>query len=861
MATFSVTTNSNFQDAAFSTRAGNDTYNVSAGARLTIDTDTRYCTNATATTGNLGNVTINSSTGGELYVDGTGVRLIPYNTGTGNVPAIGTTITQGGVTSYLLGVWSALNVAPTAAAAAMPASGYIKVKNKAGGSYAAGALTGIGATATGADVVGWIEVVGVEAATMTVPRLGRVTMRGAWFAVGSTSGSSATTYQLPASLANTYYPGVWIETTAGSGSYEFWPSAGSLVAASSTATDAVRGKVCWISSQGLLRLGSDGTNTVGNLPGAGRAIRVPNIVTINVTSAAMSTNAVPNATLATRYDFTTTGGGAIDLDVANLAWFPSFAQAYSVALTNVGVLEQILMSEIASPMTWSDVGVGQTAAQTQYALSMSVCLAGGTFTRLTLTRSALATSGTYVYAMTDCSGFSFVDHVVRALVYRAHATTGTILLTRVSSCSWTTVTLGAGRVVATTCSFLTFTTVTYYDHPGGTTLTTFSHYAFDLSVVCTDIKVDGLSFGGLTNVQPYLGILSIGAAGCARIKLRNIGTRASPLSLGSANASAYVLVIAAAAAALDVRVQRCWVTLTRTGLWSVDNSSKGFIFEASGGDNADAPVVSVLNGKVKGVRCAITLTAQTAVYGTHWWDTFTSDTAGRIGFFCNEATAETAVEVEVTAGSPAFTSAGGLYMPAIGDQVVFTMSYFALGHTAFQNSAAVMAGGTIGNYTLEFQADVLNGGGWSSWSTLNGTNLSALTLDPAKGVKLKIRITTSATNSAAITSLYMLTNSTLAAQGDNLYPLDTYTLTVAGLQSPSEVRVFDAADPTTEIGGQEDVTTGSFELDVDPVTYPSVHVSVLALGYQNVRYKDVDITGGDVALLVQQQIDRQYENP
>ena len=51
MATFTLSANQNFQDAAFSTRAGNDTYNL-AGFRLTIDTDTRYCTNATATTGN-----------------------------------------------------------------------------------------------------------------------------------------------------------------------------------------------------------------------------------------------------------------------------------------------------------------------------------------------------------------------------------------------------------------------------------------------------------------------------------------------------------------------------------------------------------------------------------------------------------------------------------------------------------------------------------------------------------------------------------------------------------------------------------------------------------------------------------------
>jgi hypothetical protein len=210
MATFDLTADQNWQDAAFSTRAGGDTYNLS-GYTLTIDTDTRYCTNSNATKGAMGPVNDSSSLGGVLYIDGTKVRIIPYDTGSGNVPAIGTSITQGGVSGYLLGVWSALNVAPTAAAAAMPASGWIKIKNKTGGDYAAGALGGISANATGADVVGWIEVAAPIPQTLTFGRKGTFRILGEWYAAGLTSGSTAQTIQLPASLAYTYYPGVWIE--------------------------------------------------------------------------------------------------------------------------------------------------------------------------------------------------------------------------------------------------------------------------------------------------------------------------------------------------------------------------------------------------------------------------------------------------------------------------------------------------------------------------------------------------------------------------------------------------------------------------------------------------------------------------
>lgn len=859
MATFNVTTNANFQDAAFSTRAGNDTYNISAGARLTIDTDTRYCTNATATTGNLGPVTINSSTGGELYIDGTGVRLIPYNTGTGNVPAIGTTISQGGVSAYLLGVWSAFNAAPTAAGAAMPASGYIKVKNKTGGNFAAGALTGIGASATGADIVGWIEVVGVEAATCTVPRLGKVTARGEWFEHPTlTSGSAATTYQLPASLANTYYPGVWVETGAGTGVFEFYPNAGSLVAASSTGTDAVRGKVCWISSQGLLRLGSDGTNTVGFLPGSGRKIRVPNIVTINVTSAAMSTNALPNATLATRYDFTTTGAGVIDLDRINLAWYPSFAQPYSVTLANVAILEQLSVSEIASPISWSNVGVGQTAAQAQFALLMSLCFAGGAVTDCTWSCATLAASGRYVRSLTDVSGIAFTRDRVLSFVARGNATTGNATMTRVNSCTWTDCVFGVGRQLMTTCTDLTFTNSTYYDAPGAATGTGNPMFVWDLASACARITMSGLTFGGLTNVHPYSGILNVGAAGCTIIKLRNIGTRASPLSLGSANQSGLLLQLATGAAANDVRVQRCYVSNTRTNLLTGDNSSKNLLVESCAVDAADAPLIAVLNARLRAVLCTPPMTAQTSVYGSHWFDCFTSTTAGRIGLVMNEATADTTAQVTFTAGTPRFTSAGGLYMPTVGDQVVFEMPARAIAHTAFQNSAAVMAGGTIGNYTLEFDADT--GSGFAgSWTTLNGANLSALSLNAATGVRLRLRITTAIANATAITSLYVLTTTNDAGR-DNQYPLDLTTLTLTGLVSGSDVVILTAGTSTERANiNANSGSTYAFQYEYAPGE--TVDVCVYKAGYVPFAIRGYALGSTDASLPIAQLADRNYANP
>lgn len=303
------------------TRAAGDTYSITSGAVLTIDGDTRYDLKGGALL-SLNSITIDS-TGGSVLVDGRYTRLIPFNSGTGNVPVSGTTISQGGVTGKLVGVWSAINTAPTAAGAAMPTAGYIKVKQVSQvPCYSAGALTGIGATATGEDVVGWIEIVGDDGGTITAPRSGSVDILGDWFAVGDTSGVNTTDYQLPTSGSVQYYPGVYVSKTSTPATdldYEFYPNAQVIAGtANLIGSDEVRGKVCWISpTTGLLRFGRCLSNTDnGYLPPSGRKIVVPNVLLVTCTTAARGTNALPNTTLATRYDFTTTNGGAVNIDKA-----------------------------------------------------------------------------------------------------------------------------------------------------------------------------------------------------------------------------------------------------------------------------------------------------------------------------------------------------------------------------------------------------------------------------------------------------------------------------------------------------------------------------------------------------------------
>lgn len=1069
MATFTITSSVNID--SLTAKAGGDTYNLNGGY-LTIDQDSRYGLNQHVSA-SIGPFTGSASLGGTLKIDGTAVRLIPYTSGSGTVPTGSTAISIGGASGLLIGVYSGsgLDVAPTASGSAMPATGFVKIKQWNGVAYATGSLTGITASATDVDRAGWIEVVGDQFAGVILNRLNNFIVTGTYYQIGTTDGNRATTYQIPSNGQLQYHAGVEVETIV-SGTYEFYPCAGTRAALlANIATDDVRGKVCWIGTDGLLRFGHDGTNSTGGyIVPSGRKIRIANVFLVNCTTTARNANILPNATLATRFELATTGGGVITANCASISWYFNMAQPFSVSLNNVGICTSLLLSECASEITWDNVNVGQEAANTQIALTINTCLAGGTISNSIFTRAAQATA-VPVVSMSDNDGFTFINCRSVSLTKAANAGATSFLLTRTNNTTFTNTTIGGGKIFLTTCSDVTCTDTIYYDDPALTTSVAIVMYAFEVGTNCLRCTFDGLTFGGLRMCQPFSGLLSILAAGCKEIKLRNLGTYASPLDLGDVvqnnvawtrvtttatvtkvahglktndviyvtqasvaattitlaaktitrltadtftfvclNAGAAsgtltyfpsvtqtLVVIAAGATANDIRIQRCYCNHTRTSPYSADNSSKNIIFESVYSDWIDTFLTPQLNGTLKQVSGTPVFTAQTSCYGTHFIDgsigdfpqntaaqawtrvtttatvtandhrlrtgmfvivTVSSDTGAiilgqktitvltnntftfscinagaasgtltfvplldRFTIMMNESTADTSDQYTIDSGSVGFTSAGGLYMPVINDQITFETPDYVLGYLNFPIAEAVMAGGTITNYNITYAINT--GSGYGSFTKLSyprtgaggsngstnvtmtdttgvevgdyifGTNIagnatvvsitngttiivssanigvvsgilrfSRLPLEPnipATGFKIKVRLKTTTTNATAITSLLFYLTSTTTTRAYQ-YPLDQYNLTFTGLQNPSEIRIFDSANPTTEITGQEDITTGTYTGLIDPATYPTVIAAILSLGYQNIRLTGIDMSTGDVTIPVQQQIDRQYSN-
>ena len=852
MAAFTISTAQNIDQ--LTSKTGGDTYSVSGGT-LTIDQDSRVGLNQSTST-SLGSITISASLGGTVNINGTSIWMIPYTGGSGNVPAWNTLITNGSGSGKLIAVHASLTSASTATGAAMPATGFIRVKQKTG-TYIAGALTGLTATASDAGRIGWIEIVGDEASTINANRLGVYNSNGAWYEVGVTNGTSNQTMQIPNNGLLRFVGGVFIEKTVGSNDFEFYPNNG---VNTTTATDAVRGKVVWIDNTGLVRIGNSGAATNGFTPVAGLKVVVGNIFFENCTTAARTANVIPNATIATRYDFTTTGGGVINIDKCSYAWYLSCAQAYSVNVSNSTFIDGILLSEVATAMTFSKVGVGNkpTTALLMSPLTMTFCFAGGTFTDCVWLRASMAASGAHTNTLSDCAGFTFVRDKIVAGVIRAHATTFSINASRLKNCTWTNPTVIQGAMTFITCDGIKITNTIYAECVSGTTVTTYAGSVWIFSTNTINSEISGLTIP-ILNTQPYAQLLYL-TTGCNNNKLRNIGTRVSPMSMGTVNACGLVYTLASACS--NTKVQRVYVSGTRTGVMTGDNSSKGLIEESVFGDYADATdVMAVLNMERKGAGGTGALTAQVSVYGTHWYDRFISTTVGRIGLFMNEATAQTVNQVTLANGAN-FTSAGGLYMPVIGHSVLFETPNFIIGHTAFTNTALVMAGGTSTNYGYKYQIDKNDGAGWSTESvtltpTTLGTALNGLTgISASLGFKLRLRVTTSTTNATAITSIYLVTATTAVAQ-DNLYPLDTFNLTLDGLISGSDVVILQAGTET--VLSQVDQNLGSIWV----YTYENptlIDIFVSKAGYIPFYIRNYNLQSSDSSLPINQVQDRNFIN-
>lgn len=939
MANQTVSSSINFDTASMAGLTNGDDITVDTNATLTINSDNRWSQNAAV----IGAMTTSATTGGTINIDGTEVWWIPYDGGTGNVPALGTVDTDdvtGDVagTGEFLGIFSAHGVAPTAAGVAVPATGYLKLRRKTADfvdneviTLAGGATVTVNSSTGGKR--GWLSIVGEEATTITIGRLGQFNIDGDWFYLDTTcNGSRNQTIQLPVA---DQYGGVWIETGSATDVYEFWPNVGAQMNATAypTTTTDDTGKVVYISATGVLRIGSNTTPTnCAYLPTSGARIRIPNIIISASTSANWNANLV-STTLASRWDVTTTAAGAISLNYFTGAGFglntsaTVFGQMYSLQITHSVLLEQFAVQECATLMTLTDFHVGLPATNLLTVgspITIITSFAGANITDCIFTRATVAAS-VVIGVFTDCDGFTFTRVRCVGATAKSGNTPVAWGLTRVANSTFNECVAGDGRFLVTTCQNLTFTDTLYYDRIGTTTTATNPVSAFDLTTGCTDITISGFAnFDSLANRHPYTAIVSI-SNNCQRIKVRNIGSAASPYNCGSSNACG--VLVQANGLNSDIKVQKVYATNTRTSAFgTMVNSDNKIVAECVWCDGADTQALAAWNMICKGCRWTNTTTGQTAVYGTHFSDAWTSTTAGRLVLQGNEKTdlEPSASAYSILSGTPKFTSTGNLLLPVSGDSILYEWPYYVQGITSFAPATVTQptfTGTNPNNHNIYYKIDKNDGDGFNAsyrnlaykrtatggtsgtqiitvsdttgiavndyvFGTGVGTNakvdsidsstqinvsvnnsgtvsgvlvfnqLPNETVDPVTGVKLQIKIdanTTSATN--AMTYLRIDTVTTSSDQNAVAYPLDTFTLTLTGLQDGSDVVIL-AAGSDTELVNVDANSGTTYEFEYE--TPQDIDIGVFKVGYVPFYIRNYALASADGSVPIAQVVDRNY---
>jgi len=314
------------------------------------------------------------------------------------------------------------------------------------------------------------------------------------------------------------------------------------------------------------------------------------------------------------------------------------------------------------------------------------------------------------------------------------------------------------------------------------------------------------------------------------------------------------------AANSDVKLQRIYVDKLRDRTVTMINTNKGITMETllmkdqyqKATNGIYAAVVTDLNCEFKSVSGIQTLTGQASIYGSHWSSRFIGKYRNELMLSMNEPTVETVGQFTMVSGTAKFNSSGGILMGVIGNQAIWETPHYVKGYTAFENIAPTMSGGTIGNYLLEYALDT--GSGYGAWKTLSAANLITEVISPA-GFKMKTRITTTVTNTAAITFVRVYMQSSWDAMGGNTYPLDTITLTLTGLVSGSDVVIL-AAGSETVLANVQDYSGTSWDYVYE--TPQSIDVCVYRPGYIPTTVRAFSLGGSNASLPITQTPDPSY---
>jgi hypothetical protein len=781
---------------------------ITNGATLTVNSDNLYSQQAAYPY-------YFRVSNGTLNFDGTTVWWIPFDASSGNVPALGTQGTDnvtisGGNVGEFLEIYTALGTAPLAAGVAMPATGFVKLRRKTGTINDNDVLTFTGgATATVNSATGgqrgWLQIVMQSNGNFQRSNgiwcdpQGTTNFNGDWFELGTATGSAGMTIQ---HYAPDYCPAVQIETSAGSGVYEWWCAFGTT----DSGTFDTNAKIFLSSGTGLMTFGG---TTWGAIPPSGAKIRVPNL---HIQSA--FNNVLQTA------------------NTVALDYRPHFRESGRFFITRT----------VVNAFSGYEGG-GQSQDFTECAILDSVgnfASANPTKARLYMLNCAIGSAGSIAPAV--CHRECDYNYIENCVICKGNASGGillsnckniTLIGNRIFSSNSTQVTLNYSQNITATnntiisggsaqyCISMTASSLFSFTNTlmaGRTKLTGNHAYHMVILAGCTDGVFDGVGYPANYPYWPQYDYFAL-SNNCQRIHFRNIGTLTSPFTVQNSG-TARSLVLKSGSS--DIHITKCYVS----GTYVTPNGTGSDVIVSDSGVPAftGAPwdYVTSTTGILQRVYSS-TMPGNTGGYRQcQFAEVLVSATSlvfylnPQVEKFPNSALDE--ANYTEDSGGPFFRTTS-IFMPTAGNQITWTWNYRILGMTAFANTAPVISGANAANFTFSYDLD--KGAGFSgTFKAFTAANLSAETGISPTGLRIRIRALVNTSNSANALSRIIFYGVTSAADcAANPYPYNNPPVSVTGGLAGSIYSIFRVSD-----GKRLDTRTGSGSVTLLPDWYANTTV-------------------------------------
>jgi hypothetical protein len=274
--------------------------------------------------------------------------------------------------------------------------------------------------------------------------------------------------------------------------------------------------------------------------------------------------------MGTRFETSTTG--IISIDKVSSAWYINLSNVASATISNSAICSSIVANN-ARAVVFSNVVVGIVATTDVQSSLLCRNNKSLTITDLYLVRYNYSQNPT----ITGANNAVITNMKTMTVTARGTSGANSVTLTMSNSTISNSTCIG-GKLNIDACANITVNNLTFCDRVVGTTDTSNGISAIGIAT-SSDITINGLNFGGITNIHPYDYFINVATS--LNVSVKNIGSFASRLSLGTVNVSAgFINISGTNTYNTNTILKRIYLSGTpRTKLLTAGNTSDTLLVE------------------------------------------------------------------------------------------------------------------------------------------------------------------------------------------------------------------------------------------------------------------------------------------